>query len=281
MKKIITHLSPHLDEIFSIWAIKRFDPDWVEFEVSFKATNPQGGEVDLEAVDKDPDTIYLGLGRGRFDEHVLPGEKKLTAASLVWEDLKKRGLTPKDAVELQAVERLLDFVVKDDLGELNSEPHFLANFSIVALWDGFSKFHRGDSDKKLEYGLPLMDYMKTYLIGIVNAERALESGREFETPWGEGIAVEADYKETAKVAYRKGYVLVVIITPKLGYHLVLADTKSSVDLTNAYHKAEKLDPDSDWYLHQSKRMLISGSHSAPNVRISKLSLNQMISLVKK
>ncbi|HET7713069.1 MAG TPA: hypothetical protein VFK94_00655, partial [Patescibacteria group bacterium] len=98
MKKIITHISPHLDEIVAIWLIRKFDPGWSDCQVDFKATNPAGGEVDLEAVDKDPNVLYLGLGRSKFDEHKLEKEAAAhdCAATLVWKDLLSRDLGPEN-----------------------------------------------------------------------------------------------------------------------------------------------------------------------------------------
>jgi hypothetical protein len=282
MKKIITHISPHLDEIFAIWALKKFDPAFAEVEVKFKATNPQGGEVNLEEVDKDPNIVYLGLGRGKFDEHALEKEaaSKVSAASLVWEDLKSRGLAPKDQSQNRGVEKLLDYILKEDLGELKSVNHYLSDYDLASIWKGFSQVNRGDSDKKLAFGLPLMDYLFAYLTGIAIAEEEIKSARTFETPWGKAVALSTDSGALPIVAYRQGFVLLVNITKKLGYHIIQGSTDSSVDLTAAYQKVRQIDPEADWYLHQSKRMLLSGSHSAPNVKISKLSLDQMIDLVK-
>lgn len=282
MKRIITHLSPHLDEILAIWILKTFDPDFSGAVTSFKATNPQGGEVDLAAVDKDPDIIYLGLGRGKYDEHALEKEaaSKVAAASLVWEDVKARGLAPKQSDKLSGVEKLLDYVLKDDHGELKSISHYLSDYTISALWSGFSQFNRGDSDKKLAYGLPLMDYMWTYLTNVAGAEEEIRGAKTFQSKWGSGIAIESESGSISPVAYRMGHVVLVGINPKLGYRRIVGATGSEVDLTEAYEKVKKIDPDSDWYLHQSKRMLISGSHSAPHVKVSRLSLDQLVDLIK-
>ena len=282
MKKIVTHISPHLDEILSIWLIKKFDPAWGEFEVKFKATNPAGGEVPLDEVDKDPEIIYLGLGRGKYDEHALEKDEAsvLSTAVLVWNNIKSRGLAPQDPMLVGAVDKIIGFVLKDDTGELKGMKDYLVDYTITALWDGFSKVHRGDSDKKLEYGLPLIDYMVAYLKGIVNAEEVISQGITFDTTWGPGVAVESEFKETQVVAYRRGFNILISINPKLGYRLILGNPASTVDLTTAYQKLQETDSAADWYLHQSKRMLISGSHSAPNVKVSRLSMDQLINLVK-
>lgn len=282
MKTIITHISPHFDEIFAIWALGNFDPEFVEMEVKFKPTNPQGGEVPLDQVDQDPNILYLGIGRGKFDEHKLEKEEaaNTTVASLVWDDIKKRGLAPQDPAKVRGVEKLLHYVVLDDLGMLRPINHWLIDYSLSALWSGFSQVERGDSNKKLEYGTQLMTYMYTYLTNTALAEEEIKNGVHFDTKWGKGVAVSTDVGIVPDVAYRQGYAVVVNITKKLGYHLILGKTDSEVDLTEAYKKAKLADPEADWYLHQSKRMLISGSHSAPKVKVSTLPLDKMIELVK-
>ncbi len=283
MKKIITHISPHLDEIVAIWLIKNLDPEWRELTVDYKATNPRGGEVDLENVDKDPDTLYLGLGRSKFDEHRLDKEAaaKDCAATLVWKDLVSRGLAPTDEIKKAGIEKLLEFTLQEDTGALKSIDHWLSDFTIESLWSGFSQFNHGDSDKKLSYGLPLMDYMVTYLTNVAGAEKQLkDKGQEFVTKWGPAVAIESDSGTLGTIAYRQGKVLVIGINPKLGYRRFTGKTGTEVDLTEVYEKLLETDTEAEWYLHQSKRMLLSGSHSAPNVKVSKLSLQQMIDLVK-
>lgn len=284
MKKIVTHLSPHLDEIVGIYLIKAFDPAWRDAEMSYKAMNPAGGDVDLEAVDEDPDVIYIGIGHSKYDEHKLSKEEAAdkTSAVLVWQDLKARGLAPQDDIQVRAIEKLLQFIIAEDTGSLKSEEHWLADFTIESLWAGFSQANHGDSDKKLEYGLPLVGYMLTYLGNIATAEKELEEkGQEFESLWGPAVAIESNSGAVGLSAYRQGKVLVVGVNPKLGYRRFTGKTGSTVDLTPIYEKLKQIDPEVEWYLHQGKRMLLSGSHSAPNVKISKLTLQQMVDLVKK
>lgn len=284
MKKIVTHLSPHLDEIVAIYLVKTFDPEWRDAVVTYKAMNPQGGDVDLAAVDKDPDIIYLGIGRSKYDEHGLSKEMAAhtTAATLVWDDLKARGLSPADKTQTLAIDKLMRFIIAEDTGALKSEEHWLADFTIESLWAGFSQANHGDSDKKLEYGLPLVGYMLTYLGNIASAEQELkEKGQEFESLWGPAVAIESNSGAVGLSAYRQGKVLVVGVNPKLGYRRFTGKTGSNVDLTPIYEKLKTIDPDVEWYLHQGKRMLLSGSHSAPNVKISKLTLSQMVDLVRK
>ena len=33
MKTLITHINPHLDDVFAIWLLKKYDPKYQDFEV--------------------------------------------------------------------------------------------------------------------------------------------------------------------------------------------------------------------------------------------------------
>ena len=45
-------------------------------------------------------------------------------------------------------------------------------------------------------------------------------------------------------------------------------------------KLKKMDPEADWFLHQSHHMVLCGSSSAPDSKPTKLSFEQLIEAVK-
>ena len=53
-----------------------------------------------------------------------------------------------------------------------------------------------------------------------------------------------------------------------------------IDLTPVYEKVKELDPEASWFLHASKRMLLNGSSKNPEMRGSKLSLDEVIDVLK-
>ena len=66
MKIIVTHFSPDLDAITSIWLIKKFLPGWQDAEVQFA---PAGKALDNRSPDENPDIIHVDTGLGKFDHH--------------------------------------------------------------------------------------------------------------------------------------------------------------------------------------------------------------------
>jgi len=53
-----------------------------------------------------------------------------------------------------------------------------------------------------------------------------------------------------------------------------------VDLTPVYEKLKKMDPDATWFLHISKRMLLNGSSKNPNMKGSKITLDEVVEVLQ-
>jgi len=60
MKALITHINPHLDDIFAIWLLKKYDPKYADFEVDFISASHNMGEE--ETADK----VFVGTGGGKI-----------------------------------------------------------------------------------------------------------------------------------------------------------------------------------------------------------------------
>jgi len=54
----------------------------------------------------------------------------------------------------------------------------------------------------------------------------------------------------------------------------------SVDLSPIYKKIKEVDKEGDWFLHKSKTMLINGSAKNPKMRPTKLSLEEIVKIIK-
>jgi len=114
IKKIVTHLRPHADELVALMLLRKFPQGEEKFpgvstaEISFLSTGelPDG----KTAVDF-PDTIFLGCGGGIFDEHATSKKERSegeTCATLV---AKYLGLDKE-----RAFEKILFFIKEEDLG---------------------------------------------------------------------------------------------------------------------------------------------------------------------
>jgi hypothetical protein len=83
-----------------------------------------------------------------------------------------------------------------------------------------------------------------------------------------------------------GYTVSVRKDPSVGFIRIkaLPDKRGgdslNIDLTETYDKLKSMDPDSSWFLHASKRMLLNGSSKNPEMKGSKLTLEQVIEVLK-
>jgi hypothetical protein len=113
-----------------------------------------------------------------------------------------------------------------------------------------------------------------------------EKGIEFNTKWGKGLGLESLNDSVVKLAQLMGYVVVIRKDPRKGYLRIKAkpnknDQEKGVDLTLACEKLSKMDPQATWFLHVSKKMLLNGSTKNPKMKPTKLSLNDIIGVLKK
>src|SRR3972149_12172242 len=86
MKTIVSHFSPDIDSITSVWLVRRFLPGWIDAELKFVAA---GSTLDGLPPDADPNIIHVDTGMGRFDHHQTADYT--CASSLVFEFLREKG----------------------------------------------------------------------------------------------------------------------------------------------------------------------------------------------
>lgn len=269
MKKLVTHIRPHLDDICALWLLKRLLPGMADAEISFVATNERGGDVS-----DDTEVMYVGVGRGRFDEH--KGDIGQCATSLVFAYLKEHGAVPES--DARALGKIVDWVLLEDTGKLNSMPH--RSFSIPAIIEGhFDRVNR-DSAAVTELVFTILDDLLLMQRNEVIVEDAWAKRVEFDSRFGRAAAVSAKARQLDAYAYSHGVPLILIVDPDLTYHTFRADAASDIDLTPVWEKLKEVDAEASWYFHHSKKMLICGGDHAPYAVPSKLTLEGMIELVK-
>ncbi len=273
MKNLATHINPHLDDICGIWLFKKYFPGWKKANVRFVNATPNScSTYGGKPVDTDADIVHVGVCRGKYDEH--KGDLGKSAAVLVWEDLKRKKHLPKDKIEQKALKLVIDYVLEGDLGLRYKKEDTAYELGTLVKWIP-------DSFERVECGSIFLEALLNFLESCVKLEQDWVKRKVFKTKWGNGVGLISE-SNGAERAYNEGYVLIVQIEPKKHYYSIRADAQSKVDLTEAYEKAVALEPKSDWYLHHSKRLLICGSSTVANkFNRSKLSLEQMIGLVKK
>lgn len=279
VKKIVTHTNPDLDAVVCLWLVKRFLPGWEKAEVKFamadKSVSANQGR------DNNPDELWVDIGRGKLDHHQTPAY--LSATRLTWEYIQEqRQGQPPGELETEAVEAMVEVVTQVDNAKDLFWPEVTEgrySFYLHNLIDGLRGGAETD-EQVVEFSLRALDAALWRFKNRIKAESELAAGREFETPWGGAIAVETGNKQVLWQGEAKGYVLVVKKDPEKGGVQVYARPDSTVDLTKTYNRVQEVDPDSDWFLHSSKRLLLNQSSLNPGMRPTKLSLKKIMEILK-
>lgn len=351
MKIIVTHSSPDLDAITSVWLIKKFLQGWenasVQFvpagermekaarqsriaddarstlsqEQSFSRSLSKSLSSDLDKkLAKDVtafsssaselsrrtshdqvieiingnEVIHVDTGLGPLDHHQTASDA-VCGASLTWDYVRTNssefGVVNSDRTKqrIKAISRIVRVVVDIDhfkevfWSDPTADYH---EFGLEGILDGL-KLQKPDRD---EY---YVDFISSCLDALLHnfenriwAEREIkENGHIFETSFGKGIGFETINDDVIKLSQKMGYVVVLRKDPRKGYVRIKAlpkaeNKKESIDLTLAYEKLKKMDPDATWFLHISKKMLLNGSVKNPKMRPTRLSLSDIIKVLK-
>lgn len=266
--RLITHVRPHLDEICAIWLMRRF-ADAAGSEVSFVQNSTRPDDVD-----KDPEVVYIGVGRGKYDEH--RGVMGECAASLVWKDLRGPLIAPETTKK--AIDGLVAWVLAEDLGQLKAEPH--REFSVPQMIDGVYALNGKDSHASLDFGMQALDALFEGQLNRVKLLEDWEQREEIASPFGRGVALMTDAERVDDYAYGLGFDFVIVMNHAGTYRTFRARPEADVDFTPVAEKLEEIDPGANWFLHHSKRLLILGGDHQPDATPSRLGLGELAELVK-
>lgn len=276
-KTIVTHLTPDVDAVSSVWLLKRFLPGWDEAEISFV---PAGKTLNGEPVDSDDDILHVDTGLGRLDHHQTNEDTCAARRTLEYISQKVKQKFPDEALI-----RLIDIINDIDHFREVYYPNPAADFydfSLISMLDGLKLICPDDNQKLIEFGLTALDGIYKYFQNKTWAEKELkEEGVEFKTKWGKGIGVETVNDEVIRLAQRKGFVVAVRKDPKKGYLRIKTLPESPADLSACYNIYKKKDPEATWYLHPSHKMLLNGSMKNPDCRPTKLTLREIIKVLTK
>lgn len=267
MTVIVSHIWPDLDSIASVWLLKRFG-GYADAELAFI---PTGTTLDGKPADSDPDVIHVDTGRGRFDHHQeeVHGHH-VCSAKLVLRSVKPEG----DC----ALERVIEYVTQHDNGLI--EP-WLDNdrWGWGGLMRGLNLHSPDDPRKVMDAMLPIMDGWYAWARELEEVDRQIENRLEFDTPWGKGAAFEGDLGGIRGYSFRRGAVIFVRRTTQ-GWIGIEGRVRENIDLTPVYRHLREIEPDADWFLHASKRLLLCGSWKSPAIRPSSLSLLEVMEILK-
>lgn len=276
MKTIVSHLSPDIDSITSIWLIKRFLPGWMDAELKFV---PAGSTLDGQDADKNPEVIHVDTGLGKFDHH--QNSDYICAASLVFDYLKKE-LHLKEKQKRAMDKMIREITVFDHFGEVffpeAADDHY--EFMLHKIIEGGLKSVLREDSILVEVVFPMLDSILNIFIKKNQAEEEIKKGFVFKSYLGKSLCMETRNEETMKLALKLGYKLVAKKDPERGNIRIKTLPGKKYDLTPVYEKILKLDKKGTWFLHASHNMLLNSSSKNPNFIPSPLSTNKLIEILK-
>lgn len=259
-KMIVTHASPDLDCIVATWLLERFggmSDSPIEF-VRF-------GEPIPEALEN---AVCVDIGGGDLDHHQRTDF--VSSATLV---LEKLSLSHNPALS-----RLADIARKIDHGVFDSDSQGVLN--LVNIIAGLNKIYPDDPHQVMSVALECLDAIYSQETEAASFEEELQKAVTFSTPWGPGIALTTTRREIRHYSHKKGFLIFVYFDPLRDYRGFAAPGGKGVDFSEVYEKLRSIEPQAEWYLHFTKDLLICGSDKAANRHLSRLSLEEMIALVR-
>jgi hypothetical protein len=199
-KLIVTHLNPDPDAITSVWLLRQFDPQWAGASVAYV---PAGRTFEDQPAESDPDIAHVDTGGGIFDHHDT--SERTSAAKKVLEYLQHKN---EKLAENEALERLVEVVVGDDHFDECCYPEATADrymFMFGSILDGLKHNSTLDDQGLIEFGSTCLNGIYTSMKLVIDAEKEIEKGREFETKWGKAIGVTSKNDEVLALAQKMGF----------------------------------------------------------------------------
>lgn len=304
MKTIVTHFAPDVDAVTSVWLIKKFLPGWNDANVKFV---PAGKTLDNDIVDIDPDILHADTGLGILDHHQTDEDTCAAKRTLEFVAKSQISKVPAQGRSLprrqasasggksqtslskhkfpdEALERLVEVVNDIDHFREVYYPDPAADFydfGLVAILDGLKLLFPENPEKLVDFSLLALDGIYKSFQNKVWAEKEIKNnGVIFKTKWGKGIGFETVNDEVVRLSQKLGYIMAVRKDPKKGYIRIKAQPESKIDLSLWYNIFKEKDKEATWYLHPGKKMILNGSMKNPDCRPTKLSLQEIIEVLK-
>ncbi len=292
MKIIVTHGSPDLDAITSVWLIKKFLPGWENAQVKFvpagdridlsnEKISPEDYTAEIETIGED-EVIHVDTGLGPLDHHQTDSDK-VCAASLTFDFVASQAKIKEE--KLLALKRMVRVIVDNDHFKDVYRPDALADyheFELEGILEGLKYKEPGKDDVYIDFITACLDAIIHNFENRIWAEKEIaESGQKYAIKAGKMLAIETLNDSVIKLAQMTGFALVIRKDPKNGNARIKASPKADIDLTAVYQKLRKLDPQATWFLHVNKKMLLNGTSKSTKMKPTKLSLSEIVEVIKK
>ncbi len=283
-KLLVTHHAPDLDAVGSVWLFKRFSPElFADAKVAFVNPGETITRTAAEILGFDlQDVTHVDTGLGEFDHHQPDrAVQPICAASLVFDNLSQSFPHLQNDAALRTLVEYINDV--DHFGEIHwpDSSHWRYSLMIHELLHGLEFQNPYDDEALLQFGMQCLDAAYSSLKQNLKAYEVIaHNGVEFELSAGIGLGLETSNDDTIKIAQKQGYIVVVRKDPKLGNIRIKARPDSSIDLRKMYDVLCDKDPNSTWYYHNSGKMLLNGSHKHRNQIATKLSLEEVVRMLR-
>jgi len=276
VKYLVTHIFPDLDAITACWLLKRNDYTFEKAQIKFV---PAGITLDKQKVDMDPEIVHVDTGLGRFDHHQI--EERTCAAKLVFEYLKQEKKIGKK--KETALNRLIELVLQVDhfedfFWEKPADDKY--DLCLHHLFNYLKMSGRLNDRELVSQGFLLLDGLLFGLKEKIKAEEEIKEGIEFKTKWGRSIGMETKVNRVLKLAQKMGYTLILTKDPDKGFVAIKCQPKKELDLEEAYKALKEADKQADWFFHSSRHIILNGSRHNQDVKPSRLSLNELIDILR-
>lgn len=283
-KLIVTHHSPDLDAVTSVWLLKRFDSqNFADAQLAFVNPGESLSENEAVALGFEANEItHVDTGMGEFDHH-QPNQTDQTicAASLVYDYLIKIHPELKND---EALKIIVEFVTEIDHFKEIFWPNAndtKYNFMIHELIKGMEAFDPHNDDSQLHFGMTCLDCAYANLTQHVKAEQIIsKKGVVFKIKAGTAMSLDTRNDATIKMAQKMGHVLVVRKDTNQGNIRIKARPDADINLKALYEKIKQVDDAGTWFYHPSGKMLINGSRKHHNQTPSPLTLHQVEAMIK-
>ena len=284
IKLLVAHENPDMDAIAAMWLFKRFGEsgfDGAEYYFVHAGDRVDSETMMAKSVTED-EIVHVDTAMGRFDHH-QPGNTLRDSATLrVYAYLCEKF---QDLNQDEALKRVVDFVNETDhfasyyWPEVDNDRYM---FMMEEILSGLRSSEHFTDREVVEFGMLCYDGVYTSMKIRVKAEEDLrDKSSEFESMWGRGLAIENKNDEVIKLGQKKGYVVVVRKDEVNGAIRIKTAPDEAISLKHIYEQIKKLDTEGTWYYHPSGHMLINGSRKHSGQIPTKLTLQEVVDLIKK
>jgi hypothetical protein len=277
---IVTHTSPDLDAITSVWLLKKFHPKFTDAEIRFVSAGNNYELTESEKLKK-PEILTVDTGGGELDHHQT-GDKDKCASTLVLDFLEKNHFVDED--HSAPLRRMVNVVLEiDHFKEVfwQDPASDRYGFFLEDMIGGLKLLWQQQDEKILQFGETALDAILQKMIFKIKAEAEIEKGIKFTIRDNVScFAGETMNDEVLKLAQKQGFQVVIRKDPRKGYIRIKTIPNGKVDLTKVYEALKNKDLEATWFLHASKCIVLNGSTKNPSMVPTKLQLAEIVEIVK-